>query len=199
MKKLKNVIGIIIVLILAFVYAHIAKPNNIYDKKVDNSEYLSTGVVCEGVIEQRFICAEDTLDGVKAKVQVIGDVRDVRVKYRLIDNQLGQSVAEGEVSAAEIKPSKFFEFSFDTINDARGKEYTIVFENKNADENRGIGIFFQPMTQNGTELTISGNRTEGTLILKTITDRFDFETFAVLLVFVVYTVVFMKFLYRLFR
>ena len=46
MKKIKKVIGIIIVLVLAFVYAHIAKPNNIYDKKVDNSEYLSTGVVC---------------------------------------------------------------------------------------------------------------------------------------------------------
>ncbi len=199
MKRLKNVISIIIVLILAFVYAHIAKPNNIYDKKVDTSEYLSTGVVCEGVIEQKFVCVEDTLDGVKAKVQVIGDVRDVQVKYSLIDNQLGQSVATGEVSAAEIKPSKFFEFAFDTINDTRGKEYTIIFENKNADESRGIGIFFQPLTQNETELTISGNRTEGTLILKTITDRFDFETFAVLLVFVIYTVMFMKFLYRLFK
>lgn len=199
MKKLKKVIGIIIVLVLAFVYAHIAKPNNIYDKKVDNSEYLSTGVVCEGSIEQKFVCVEDSLDGVKAKVQVIGDVRDVRVKYSLIDNQLGQSVATGEVSAAEIKPSKFFEFTFDTVKDTRGKEYTIIFENENADENRGIGIFFQPLTQKGTELTISENRTEGTLILKTITDRFDFETFAVLLVFVVYTIVFMKFLYRLFK
>ncbi len=199
MKKIKKVIGIIIVLVLAFVYAHIAKPNNIYDKKVDNSEYLSTGVVCEGSIEQKFVCVEDSLDGVKAKVQVIGDVRDVRVKYSLIDNQIGQSVATGEVSAAEIKPSKFFEFTFDTVKDTRGKEYTIIFENENADENRGIGIFFQPLTQKGTELTISENRTEGTLILKTITDRFDFETFAVLLVFVVYTIVFMKFLYRLFK
>ncbi len=199
MKKIKKVMGIIIVLVLAFVYAHIAKPNNIYDKKVDNSEYLSTGVVCEGSIEQKFVCVEDSLDGVKAKVQVIGDVRDVRVKYSLIDNQIGQSVATGEVSAAEIKPSKFFEFTFDTVKDTRGKEYTIIFENENADENRGIGIFFQPLTQKGTELTISENRTEGTLILKTITDRFDFETFAVLLVFVVYTIVFMKFLYRLFK
>ena len=119
MKRLKNVVGIIVVLALSFVYAHIAKPNNIYDKNVDNSEYLSTGVVCKGVIEQKFICAEDTLDGVKAKVQVIGDVRDVRVKYRLIDEQLGKSVATGEISAAEIKPSKFFEFSFETINDTR--------------------------------------------------------------------------------
>ena len=189
MKRLKNIIGVIIALILAFAYAHIAKPNNIYDKKVDNSEYLSTGVVCEGAIEQKFVCVEDSLDGVKAKVQVIGDVRDVQVKYSLIDNQLGESVAMGEVSAAEIKPSKFFEFTFDTVNNTRGKEYTIIFENKNADENRGIGIFFQPRTQKGTELTISDNRTEGTLILKTITDRFDFETFAVLLVFVIYTVV----------
>lgn len=199
MKRLKNVIIIIIVLVLSFAYAHIEKPNNIYDKKVDNSEYLSTGVVCKGVIEQKFVCAEDTLDGVKAKVQVIGDVRDVRVKYRLIDDQLGKSVAMGEISAAEIKPGKFFEFSFDTVYNTRGKEYTIIFENMNADEGRGIGIFFQPQIQKGTELTISNNSTKGTLILKTITDRFDFETFAVLLVFVVYTVMFMRFLYRLFK
>lgn len=199
MNKLKKIVSIIIILILAFLYAHIAKANNIYDKKVDNSEYLSTGVVCEGVIEQKFVCVEDTLDGVKAKVQVIGDVQDVKIKYGLIDNQSGKCIAEGMIEAKDIKPSKFYTFSFDTLSGTRKKEYTFFFENLNAEENRGIGIFFQPTAQKGTELIISGNRTEGTLILKTITDRFDVETFVILLIFVVYIVVFMRFLYKLFK
>ena len=183
MNKLKKIVSIIIILILAFLYAHIAKANNIYDKKVDNSEYLSTGVVCEGVIEQK----------------LIGDVQDVKIKYGLIDNQSGKCIAEGVIEAKDIKPSKFYTFSFDTLSGTRKKEYTFFFENLNAEENRGIGIFFQPTAQKGTELIISGNRTEGTLILKTITDRFDVETFAILLIFVVYIVVFMRFLYKLFK
>lgn len=62
MKNLKRVIAIIIVVLLAFAYGHIAKLNNIYDKTVDNSKYLGTGVT-EGPVEQSFICTEDTLDG----------------------------------------------------------------------------------------------------------------------------------------
>lgn len=199
MGKVKKVISIIAVLAVACVYAHIAKANPIYDKKVDNSEYLSTGVVWEGLMEQKFVCVEDTLDGVKVKVQVIGDVRNVQIRYRLTDNQLGKSVAEGKLEAKDIKPGKFCDFPFDTIRDARGKEYTVIFENVNANEDNGIGIFFQPMTQKGTELLISGNRTEGTFILKTITNRFDFETFAMFLISIVYITSFMKLLYKLFE
>ena len=66
MKKLKTIIGIIIVLTAAFFYAHIAKANKIYDKSVDSSEYIGTGVF-EGTIEQEFVCNEDTMDGISAK------------------------------------------------------------------------------------------------------------------------------------
>ena len=154
MKNLKRV--------LAFAYGHIAKLNNIYDKTVDNSKYLGTGVT-EGPVEQSFICTEDTLDGVKVKTQIVGDVHGINVKYSLVDVEADKVVGEGNVDATTIKASKFYNYSFDT------------------------------------ELIISDNHTEGTLILKTITNRFDFETFAVLLIFVLYIVVFMKFLYRLFK
>ena len=40
MKKVKTIIGIIVVLIAAFFYAHIAKANEIYDRSVDSSEFL---------------------------------------------------------------------------------------------------------------------------------------------------------------
>ena len=37
------------------------------------------------------------------------------------------------------------------------------------------------------------------MILKAVTERFDLETFIVLLVFILYVAVFIKFLYRLFK
>lgn len=199
MKRIKQIVGVLIIVFCVFLYAHIAKTNNVYDKKIDSSEYLNTGVVCDGIIEQKFVCAEDSLDGVRAKVQVLGDITDVNVRYRLIDDQTGECVAEGIKAATEIKPGRFCEFPFDSVERTKGKNYTIEFENENAEEDYGVGFLFQPKTQAGTELTLSGNYTEGTLVVKTLTNRFDFETFAMLLIIIMYIFIFMKFLYRLFR
>lgn len=102
MKNLKRVIAIIIVVLLAFAYGHIAKLNNIYDKTVDNSKYLGTGVT-EGPVEQSFICTEDTLDGVKVKTQIVGDVHGINVKYSLVDVEADKVVGEGNVDATTIK------------------------------------------------------------------------------------------------
>ena len=198
MKNLKRIIAIVIVVLLAFAYGHIAKPNNIYDKTVDNSKYLGTGVT-KGAVEQSFVCKENTLDGVKVKTQIIGDVHGINVKYSLVDVEANEVVAEGSADATTIKASKFYNYSFDTVSNCKGKTYKIIFENEGSTEISGVGFFFQPTTEKNTELTISDNHTEGTLILKTITNRFDFETFAVLLIFILYIGIFMKFLYRLFK
>ena len=61
----------------------------------------------------------------------------------------------------------------------------------------GVGFSYEPKTEKGTELLINGNN--GTLIAKTVTNRFDMETFCVVLLFVLYIVFFVKFLYRLFK
>lgn len=74
MKYIKKIIITIIVLVLAFVYAHIAKANDVYDRNIDNNQYQSTGLVQNGTIEQSFVSVEDTLDGVSVKTQTIGDV-----------------------------------------------------------------------------------------------------------------------------
>ena len=87
MKKIKKLIGIVIILVFAFGYAHIAKMNIIYDKNVDNSEYLEMGDLNGKKVEQRFVCKEDTLDGVYAKCQILGDVLDTKVHYTITDEQ----------------------------------------------------------------------------------------------------------------
>lgn len=199
MKYIKKIIITVIVLAFAFVYAHIAKANDVYDRNIDNSQYQSTGLVQNGTIEQSFVSVEDTLDGVSVKTQTIGDVTDVVVKYTLEEVDSGKIVAEGNVDAKDIKNGKFQKYSFDTVEKCKGKSYRIIFEISNTTENNGVGFYFEPQVEKSTIFTVAGNNTQGTLILKTITNRFDFETFAVLLIFVVYIVLFMKFLYKLFK
>lgn len=198
-KIVKKIIGIIIIILIAFVYAHIDKNNNLYDKDIDNSQYIATGAVTSGEIQQQFVCREDTLDGIRAKCQVLGDVQNVEVEYKLIESQTGKEVAQGRISAVDVESSKFYYFKFDTIENCKNKTFTIKFKNINASENTGVGFFIQPKTENKTELEISGNKTEGTLIAKAVTKRFDFETFGVLIIFIIYIIVFMRFLYKLFE
>ena len=199
MKKIKRVIGICLLLALAFVYAHIAKANMIYDKSIDNSEYLNTGVV-EGIIEQSFVCTEDSLDGISAKCQLNGDTTGVSVKMRLYDNGTKKQVAESEVDAEKIKNGKFNEFSFDTVENTNGRSYTVTFQNMNTDVESGCGVSFsfQNDTEDGTKLIINENETQGTLILKTITNRFDIETYVMLLIMIAYIAGFLVFLNKLF-
>ena len=199
MKKIKWVIGICLILVLAFVYAHIAKANMIYDKSIDSSEYQNTGVV-EGIIEQSFVCTEDSLDGISVKCQLNGDTTGISVKMELYDNETNALVAESEVDAEKIKNGKFNEFSFNTVENTNGKGYTVTFQNMNADvvSGRGVSFSFQNNTEDGTKLVINENETQGTLILKSITDRFDVETYVVLLLMIAYIAGFLVFLNKLF-
>lgn len=195
MKKIKNVIFIILVVAAAFLYAHIGKNNLIYDRAVDNSEYLPTGSAA--VIEQSFVCKEDTLDGFKAKCQIIGDVEDGSVEYSLVDEENNKVLVNGTVPAKEVKNSKFYYFQFNTLQNTRDHSYKIVFKNEN--ESAGIGFFYQDRTESETSLRINGKETKGTLIIKATTEKFDAETFVVLLVYIIYIALFIKFLYKLFK
>lgn len=200
MKKVKTITGIIVVLIAAFFYAHIAKANGIYDRNVDSSEYIGTGVF-EEVIEQEFVCKEDTLDGISAKCQLQGDAAGTSVNMTLIDNKTGNIAAESSLRAEDIKNSKFNLFSFPTVENCRGNAYTVRFESaeENLEESKGIGLVYQPETMEDTKLKIGSRETEGTLVIKAVTDRFDLETYCVLLIFIVYIAAFIKFLYKLFK
>lgn len=200
MKKAKIVIGVLIIIAVAFLYAHIGKVNPLYDRNVDSSEYIGTGVF-EGTVEEIFVSSEETLDGITAKLQLQGEASGTLIRMTLIDEETNVTVAQAEMAAEDIENSKFNEFSFDTVKNCRGKTYRVVFDSvkEDVENSQGIGLLYQAETEEDTALFIDGEPTEGTLVIKTVTDRFDFETFCVFLLFVIYIACFLKFLYKLFR
>ena len=199
-KKSKVVIGIVLIVAFAFCYAHIAKLNNIYDRQVDSSKYIGTGVIKDS-LEQEFVSKEETLDGISLKCQFQGDATGTSLQIELVDCNTNETVATSIVSAKDMKTGKFNVFKFDTVEGCKGKTYKVIVSEKNADfeASKGIGLLYQPDTENNTDLTINGNETQGTLIMKTVTNRFDAETFYVLLLFILYIYGFVKFLYKLFK
>ena len=73
-----------------------------------------------------------------------------------------------------------------------GHVHKVVFEKDS------IALYTEKTSEEGTNLKINSEESEGTLILKTVTYRFDIETFYVFLLLVLYICVFFQFLNWLF-
>ena len=126
------------------------------------------------------------------KCQNLQEDPETEIRIYLQDCENGETVAESVKKAGDIKAGKFNEFSFDTVSSCRGKAYKVVFEKDS------IAHYAEKTSEEGTNLKINSEESEGTLILKTVTYRFDIETFCVFLLLVLYICVFFQFLNWLF-
>ena len=191
MKKIKKMAAVIILILIAFIYGHIHKTHAIYDRTVENDQYIMLDG-SQSQITQEFICEEDSLDGIQVKCQNLQEDPEAEIRVYLQDCENGGIVAKSVKKAGEIKTGKFNEFSFDTVSRCRGKAYKVVFEKD------FLALYAEKTSEEGPNLKINSEESEGTLILKTVTYRFDIETFCVFLLLVLYICVFFQFLNWLF-
>ena len=191
MKKIKKMAAVIILILIAFIYGHIHKTHAIYDRTVENDQYIMLDG-SQSQITQEFICEEDSLDGIQVKCQNLQEDPEAEIRVYLQDCENGGIVAKSVKKAGEIKTGKFNEFSFDTVSRCRGKAYKVVFEKD------FLALYAEKTSEEGTNLKINSEESEPTLILKTVTYRFDIETFCVFMLLVSYICVFFQFLNWLF-
>lgn len=191
MKKIKKMAAVIILILIAFIYGHIHKTHAIYDRTVENDQYIMLDG-SQSQITQEFICEEDSLDGIQVKCQNLQEDPEAEIRVYLQDCENGGIVAKSVKKAGEIKTGKFNEFSFDTVSRCRGKAYKVVFEKD------FLALYAEKTSEEGTNLKINSEESEATLILKTVTYRFDIETFCVFMLLVSYICVFFQFLNWLF-
>ena len=191
MKKIKKMAAVIILILIAFIYGHIHKTHAIYDRTVENDQYIMLDG-SQSQITQEFICEEDSLDGIQVKCQNLQEDPEAEIRVYLQYCENGGIVAKSVKKAGEIKTGKFNEFSFDTVSRCRGKAYKVVFEKD------FLALYAEKTSEEGTNLKINSEESEGTLILKTVTYRFDIETFCVFMLLVSYICVFFQFLNWLF-
>lgn len=208
-KKVKIIIGIFILAAVSFLYGHIAKTHNIYDSETDPDSYQNTGILTTLGARQEFTCKEEYLDGVRIKCSVHGEEvqgADTVITYELKDLETGEIAAVGEVDGGDIENNKFQDFRFDRVENSEGKRYEIsLYSNQTfgEDHSDGIGFYYENETREDTPVIVAENEVKeiksGTLVMKTITDRFDLETCVVFFVFALYVILFMRFLYKLFK
>lgn len=207
-KTVKIIIGILILAAVSFLYGHIAKVHTIYDSKTDADFYGNTGILTDAGVRQVFTSDEEYLDGVRIMCSVIGQGADTVIQYELKDLETGETVAKGTEDGSDIENDKFHDFRFERVENCKGKTYEIsLYSNKILGEKNeaGIGFYYENAMRQESSIVVADNRVpdavveEGTLVMKTITDRFDLETCVVFFIFALYVILFMRFLYKLFK
>lgn len=200
MKKLKMVIAVAILLAAAFLYSHVAKKNLIYDNTIDSSSYMGHAMADETEICQTFRTRESALDGFYLKLTTAGDISRAHVILTLTDVETGKEEAQVTINAASIRSGKFVVFPLEkTLTGTAGKSYNMSLKAVGTDAYNYVAMYYQYGTMPDTSLTIGGVTTDGTMIARTVTNRFDAETFVIFLVIIAFIYGFMKLLYRLFK
>ena len=199
LKIIRIIIEGICIISLVFVYAHIAKTHNIYDSDIDPSQYGSVVEKDAVWVEQYFTTQEDTLDGIRVKGVENGDISKVNIDYILKEANTGEKVASGKVNAKKALKSRFYELPFKKIKNCKNKQYVIALKETATDNESAVYFSFEKQIEPETKFVVNNDNIDGTLIMKTITNRFDIETFFVVMIFVLYIIFFLKILYRLFE
>lgn len=195
-KRLKYFILCIIIVVCCYLYSHVDKTHDTYNSKVDSGSYLAIALENGNSGSQLFKCQEEHLDGVSIKMSVNSASMQGKLKYVLYDEK-GKSLTSGELAIEEIKSGRINKILFEkSIENTKNNSYIISFSPMELRDGEYIGIYY--LQEKSSQFIVGGKEVSGTMILRTVTHRFDVETFVVLIGFVIYFVLFFKILYKLF-
>lgn len=197
-SKMKWLIVLIILVLLAGAYSVVDKKVSVYDAEIDSSDYLSVDLQEGNEITQSFFSQEEVLDGIMVKMAAVGNIDGTILEYVLSENG-EEIVAQGETSLRELKSGRFFRFYFDELSGCKNKLYEFQIKVKECDDNSSITLYYTNGRQQDTECVVEDEVLDGTVVLRTVTHRFDIETFVVTFCFLIYVVLFMKWLSKLFK
>ena len=197
-KKLSWIILGVILIAFTCVYAIVDKNNAIYDRTVDTSNYASIGLEQGETVSQSFTSKEDKLDGINIKMSVSGQADEKKISYVLKDED-DKKVASGSASLEKIKAGKFFTLKFDELTGCIGKAYTFELTAEQCEKDAQIIVYAVLGADKEAPLEVKGEKAEGVMVLRTITHRFDIETFVVTAIFILYVIFFVRWLTKVFK
>lgn len=197
-KKVKILIGIVVLVCLSGIYSFVDKEENIYDSHVQTEEWIQCEEVTdENSISQSFYPKQDRLDGISLKCNLDGNVAESELIYTLFDGE-GQEVAGGVISTATLKTGKFNKLKFNTIQNCKGKKFTFEIKH-NKGGRSGVYFYKTVSSMRNAELRQNQSIIEGTLVMRALTHMFDWVTFVIVSCFALYIIAFIGMLYKFFR
>ena len=197
-KKLSMIVFVAVLIAFTCMYAIVDKNNAIYDRAVDTSQYVALGLEQGEMVSQSFVSTEDKLDGINIKMSVSGQANDKKISYVLKDDT-GKTVTLGDASLEKIKAGRFFSLKFDELTGCKGRRYTFELTVEQCEKDTQVIVYAVPGASKDSLLVVKGEKADGVMVLRTVTHRFDVETFIVTALFILYVIFFIRWLSKVFK
>ena len=173
---------ILVIAVLCFVYAHIDKMHPVFNEEVDPAYYGGTAVGSTEEFHQVFISGEEYIDGIALKFGSTGyRLHEVNLIYSIESD--GKVLGSGKLEGSKFQHQKYNILEVERIENVKGKALLFKCHLENTDAENGISI----------------SKEGENLVMKYYASRFDLETFVIACALCAYVVVFMKFLFKMFK
>ena len=210
MKGTKKVIALIVVVLVAAIYSYGVWPRPIYNTNIGSSAYLNTGALEDGSeYSQKFVCADAGLCGMTMKLTKMENPTIGTYEWSVIDVEKDQVIGTGVIDQASTENKIFesasaqkkgiIELSFDKQPDSKGKTYLLTLKALEVEEGQTMAVYITEKNKVQTELIVNGETLEQASVIKLNYQRFNLETFIVFMGIMIYMILFVRFMYKLFR
>ncbi|MDD3137461.1 MAG: hypothetical protein PHX08_00600 [Lachnospiraceae bacterium] len=199
MKVLKKIILIVAVIAIGILYAYGSWSKPIYDSSIGSSSYIMTEQLEKAMsAEQEFICPNNGLDTIVLKIAMQNSSSIGDYSWKLEDSVTDKIVGQGKIELKNIDKKGITNFKFNKIDNSKDKIYKLTITANNVEKD-SIALFMTTKGEYAKALSVNDKSIDQSTIVKMKMTRFNTETFIVFLGLVVYVVLFIRFMYRLFR
>lgn len=210
MKTVKRVVFLIVVVLAAALYSYGVWPRAIYNTDIGAGSYENTGTLtAERTFEQRFTCSDTGFCNITVKLMKQGSQEMGTYEWILTEVQSGEEVGRGIIDEASTENKEFVSsnvqkrgnitLSFPAQKDSAGREYLLTIQGPEEETEGLMAVYVTEKGKSESTLLLNGEDQGTTSVIKLGYHRFNVETFIVFLALVGYVVLFVKFMYKLFR
>lgn len=210
MKKIKKILLLLVVVLVACVYSYGVWTRPIYDTNIGSGSYENTGALEKGAkLCQEFVCKDAGLSGMTLKLTKMENQTIGTYHWTVVDLETGREVGAGVIDEAMTETKVFesasaqkkgtIELEFDKQKDSRQRKYLLTIEAAEVAEDETMAVYITEKNSVETSLRIDEEELDRSCVLKLNYQRFNLETFIVFLGIMIYLIVFVKFMYKLFR
>lgn len=201
-SKVKNIITktilIVIAVVFSFLYAHTDVKHSIYDTRYDTADWITTQTMDTHVIIQEFSVDEEYISGVQIQLTLVDKLAQGKLIVELMDNNFNV-INSQTIDYSKIQSGRFNKIKFDSkVKINPNEKYSFKLTQKSKTSGQGIMYSATPKYKSQGYID-NGEKTDNTLVLRTLSHRFNTETFIVCLGFIMFIFVFMSILFKLFK
>lgn len=210
MKNLKKIIFVVLAVVVAAIYSYGVWPRAIYNTDIGANSYENTGKLNAGVVlTQTFVSTDHGLCGFSIKLTKLDNQVIGTYNWSVTEADSGKKVGTGVIDESSTENKEFvsssaqkrgnIKVSFPIQEESEGKEYILTIQGENVQEDETMAVYMTEKGKSESTMKLNGENLEKASVIKLNYKRFNVETFIVFLAIVVYLVVFIKFMYKLFR